>query len=107
MATSIKLVDRAPAPPVNAAGGVEPDPIPFIMLLDVLLLIVLLVDVELMAAQDVKFWLPNKTPTLCASVICSMWRMAVAVDTFVAQKLTVKLKEVAVPLQMGVAIVPS
>ena len=104
MTTSIKLVDRASAPPVNAAGGVEPDPIPVIMLLDVLLLIVLLVDV---VAQDVKFWLPNKTPTLCASVICSMWRMAAAVDTFVAQKLMVRLKEVAVPLQMGVAIVPS
>ena len=102
MATAIKLVDRAPAPPVNAAG-VEPDPIPVVMLLGVLLL----VDVELMAEQDVKFWLPNKTPTLCASVICSMWRMAVAVDTFVAQKSTVRLKEVALPLQMGVAVVPS
>lgn len=106
MATNIKLVDSLPAPPVNAAG-VEPEPIPVVVLLDVLLLVVLLVDVELMAAQDVKFWLPNKTPTPCASVICSTWRMAVAVVTFVAQKLIVRLKAVAAPLQMGVAVVPS
>lgn len=87
----VRRCPQAPAPLVNAAG-IEPEPIAVVVL---------------MASQYVKFWLPKKTPTVCTSAICSEWRTAVAVVTFVAQKLMVRLKAVAAPLQMAVAVVPS
>ena len=85
MPTNNKFADRIPAPPVNGTG-VGPEPTVVVLLLDVLLLGVSLVDVELTAAHDVKVWLPRKTPTVWTSVKCSTWRMAAAVETFVAQK---------------------
>lgn len=76
------------------AAGVEPEPDPIAL-------------VGSMAFQDVKFWLPKKTLTVCTSAICSEWSTAVAVITFIALKLLVRLKAEAAPLQMGVAVTPS
>jgi len=59
------------------------------------------------AAQDEKCWPPKNTPRVCASVRCSVWRMAVATVAFDAQKLIVKLKVLRAPLQIGVTVVPS
>lgn len=55
----ITLADIELAPPVNIAIG---EPVVVVLLLDVVLL-------ELMAAQELKFWPPRNTPTVCASVI--------------------------------------
>ena len=106
MPTKTILANKVTTPPVNAAG-VEPESVDVVMLLDVLLLALLPVDIKLMAAQDVKFWLPKKLPTVYALVIYSVWRMAIAVETLVTEKLMANLKVVAGPLQMGVAVVPS
>ena len=61
----------------------------------------------LMASQVVKFIPPKNFPTVCASCKWIVCRMLVASVTFVAQKLMVKLKAEALPLQTGVTVVAS
>lgn len=92
-----QLACRRLASPVKAEGiGVEIE-----------VAFVLPEDVELIAAQEVKFWLPKNTPTVVASVKWSIWRMDAAALALVAQKLIEKLNWLAVPPHIGVTTVPS
>ena len=91
------LAEIKPAPPVKVATGA---PIVAVVLFDA-------IEVEVMAAQVLKFWPPRKTPTVCASVKWIIWSTLAAAVALVAQKLMLKLKVVAAPLHTAVAVVPS
>jgi hypothetical protein len=58
------------------------------------------------ASQEVKVLFPKKTPTVSASVKWMVCSVAAARVALLAQKLIVKLKVLARPLQMGTTVVP-
>ena len=97
MPTTQVLAEITPAPPVKVAAGA---PIVTVVPFDA-------VEVDMMAAQVLKFWPPRNTPTVCTSVKWIIWSTLAATVALVAQKSMVKLKAVAAPLHTGVAVVPS
>ena len=92
-----QLACSRPAFPVKAEG----------IRVDIEVAFVLPEDVELIAPQEVKFWLPKNTPTVVASVKWIIWSIDAAALALVAQKLIVKLNWLAAPPHLGVTTVPS
>ena len=97
MLTTKALAEMTPALPVKVAAGA---PIVVVVPFDA-------VEIEVMAAQVLKFWPPRNMPTVCTSVKWIIWSTLAAAVALVAQKSMVKLKAVAAPLHTGVAVVPS
>ena len=68
--------------------------------------VVAVADVFESASQLVKLFPPKNFPTVIASPRCTWWKTLCARVALLAQKLMVKLKVLAAPLQIGVTVVP-
>ena len=76
------------------------------MLLGVLYLIAFFVDIELMAAQDVKLW-GRKRPQRSTHWSLQMWSLSVAIDNLIVQRSMMKLMIAAALFQIEVALIRS
>lgn len=77
------------------------------MLLGVLYLVAFFVDIELMAAQDVKLWGRKRPQRSTHWSMLQMWSLSVAIDNLIVQRSMMKLMIAAALFQIEVALIRS